>query len=94
MSIKNALRSLFSPLLNYFEAGDEPYSYKPSHRVILIVFGLMFCCLAMLVLWFALGQDAMYMLPVIIFGCIGLVSLVVGTLGTERAVSRLWKAGR
>ena len=62
------LRTLFAPLLNILEKGDEPYGYKPSHRKILLAVGALFLLLA----------------------CVSLVCLVVGAVGSERAVAKLW----
>jgi hypothetical protein len=31
------------------------------------------------------------MLPAIVFGCVGIVALVVATLGTDRAVAKIWR---
>ncbi len=88
--MKKLLRSLFSPVLNIFESASDAFVYKPSHRIILVVMGVLFCGLASLVLWFAQGQDPAYLLPVIIFGGTGLVSLVIGLLGTDQAVAKIW----
>ena len=88
--MKQHLRTLFSPILNILESGADPYAYKPSHRKILIFMGSLFTGLAGAVLWLAQGQDPGYLLPVAIFGVGGLLSLVVGILGTDRAVAKIW----
>ena len=90
MSIKQSLRTLLSPLLNILESGTEPYSYKPSHRIILIAMGSLFCGLAIAVYIFSQGADLGYLLPVIIFGTVGSVSLLIGFIGTDRAVAKMW----
>ena len=90
MSIKKKLRTLFSPVLNIFESGTETYNYKPSHRKILIVMGGLFTSLASLVLWLAQGEDPGYLLPVLVFGVAGLLSLLIGLIGNDRAVARIW----
>ena len=92
--MKNALRTLFSPLLKIFESGTEPFNYEASHRVILLVMGLLFSGLASAVGYYAQGQDPGYFLPVVIFGAVGLVSFVVGCLGTDRAVAKIWGSGK
>ncbi len=92
--IKNILRKLCSPLLSPLEAGEGDYNYKPSHRIALIALGALFLGLASLVAWFAVGQDPGYFLPVLVFGAVAVVSLIVGLLGTDRAVSRIWRSAR
>ena len=73
-----------------FESGNEPFVYKPSHRLILVIMGCLFCSLATLVLWFAIGNDPAYYLPVVVFGGAGLLSLLIGVAGTDRAVATIW----
>ncbi len=88
--MKQQLRILFSPILNLFESGSEPFTYKPSHRVILIAMGTIFSGLATLVFFIAQGEDLGYLLPVLVFGGIGVISLLVGLIGTDRAVAKIW----
>ena len=88
--MKKIIRSVFSPLLNLFESGTGSYEYKSSYRVILKIIGVLFSGLATLVFWLAKGEDPGYMLPVLIFGAVGLVSLVVAFAGSDRAVAKIW----
>jgi hypothetical protein len=88
--MKQLIRRLFSFILTPLEQGDEPFAYKPSHRKILIIMGVMFFCLGMGVLFMMPGFDFGYLLPVIIFGGGGIISVAVGTVGTDRAVSKIW----
>ena len=88
--MKKQLRAIFSPILNIFESGDEPISYKPSHRTILIVVGCLFSGLATVVFFLARGEEIGYLLPVLIFGCAGFIALLIGFLGTDRAVAKIW----
>lgn len=88
--MKQILRKIFSPVLNIFESGEEPFAYKPSHRTILIIMGGLFSGLATLVFFLAQGKDPGYLFPVLIFGGAGLLSLLIGFLGTDRAVAKLW----
>jgi len=92
--VKKLLRRLFAPILNILEAGDEPYLYKPSHRNVLLIIGALFTGLASLVLFLAQGEDPGYLIPVIVFGSVGLLSLLVGLLGSDRAVARIWGSGK
>jgi len=94
MFIKNVLRTLCMPVLKKLEAGDEPYEYKTSHRVILIVMGFIFTLLGSLVLYFAQGQEIAYFIPVVVFGGVGILSIIVGFAGSDRAVSKIWTSNR
>lgn len=88
--MKDLFRTLFSPVLRPLESGDEPFSYKPSHRKILIIVSLLFSFLAAVVLSLNHGGDMGYLFPVVVFGVVGVVGLVVGFLGSDRAVAKIW----
>lgn len=89
--MKDTLRALFAPLLGLFESGDGPYSYKPSHRTILLAVGGLFLLLASLSLFAAIAAaQAFAFFPFLIFFAASLVCLVVGGLGSDRAVARIW----
>lgn len=89
--MKEILRKAFSPILENFENGTEEYAYKKSHRVILIVMGILFAILAAAVTAMAADADSMgYYIPVVTFGLVSFVILIVGVLGNERAVSSIW----
>lgn len=84
--MKQALRSLFAPLLRAFEAGEGPYNYKPSHRSILMAVGGLFLLLASLSLFAAISAgQAFAFFPFLIFFSGAVVCLVVGALGSDRA---------
>lgn len=89
--MKVLLRKIFSFLLNPLERGDEPYAYKSLHRKVLVAVGVLFSFLAAVVLMM-MPPDAEkgYFLPVIIFGAVAVVAMVVAFLGNDRAVSKLW----
>ena len=88
--MKQQLRLIFSPILNIFESGTEPFSYKASHRAIMIFMGCLFTGLASLVFVFAQGEDLGYLIPVLVFGAVGFLCLLVGLLGNDRAVAKIW----
>jgi hypothetical protein len=89
--MKQILRSIFSPILNIFEKGSDAYAYKPLNRKILIFMGVTFAGLTVLVLKFIPeGVGISFLIPVIVFGSVAIVTLVVGFLGNERAVSKIW----
>ena len=89
--MKSLLQRLFSPLLNPFEQGTEPYEYKPMSRRILIVISVLFSILTA-VTFFLSPADAGLAIafPMIIFGGASFVCLIVGSLGSERAVAKIW----
>lgn len=84
-------RKLFAPLLDRLEAGEQPYRYTPKARLILWVTGLLFLALATgLAVFLPEGTDPAVLIPIGIFGLVGLFAIVVAWLGTERAVARVW----
>ena len=89
--MKNILRTLFAPLLAIFERGDGEFSYKKSHRVVLMVLGglFLFLSLVMAGLGMAFGQVAA-LIPGVVFLAVGLTAVVIGTVGSDRAVSKIW----
>jgi len=89
--VKSFFRKLFSPVLSRFEAGNEDYNYKPSHRTILIVVGGLFMFLAGfgLAMGFVTGQLAAAF-PALVFFVVASVCFIVGALGTDRAVAKIW----
>jgi len=92
--MKNALRILFSPILTLFEKQDVVFEYRSSHRVVLIVMSVLFLSLSAGVLFVGWDQDPTYLLPVIVFGGAGLLGMIVGCLGNDQAVARIWGSRR
>ncbi len=88
--VKSFFRAFFSPILGLFESGDETFLYKRSHRMILLFMSVMFSGLASVVFALMPDGDAGYWFPVVIFGSVGVVGFVVGLLGNERAVAKIW----
>ena len=89
--MRDFLRKVFWFILAVFEKGDGPYVYKPLNRVILIVVGLLFIFLSSIVLYTSDYVDGYgYLIPVIIFFTVVFVSTIVGLLGSERAVAKIW----
>lgn len=89
--MKTVFRKLFSPILNYFESAEGEYVYRKSHRTILIVVGILFLMLSTISIIAALltAQYAAF-IPVLVFFLAGLVCLVIGSLGNDRAVASIW----
>lgn len=89
--MKSALRTLFSPILKHFENGTEEFAYVASHRWITIAVGFLFfvvtaCSIALLVYTKSGGA----VLPMLAFGTLAVVSLVIGFLGSDRAIAKIW----
>ncbi|WP_319557642.1 hypothetical protein [Thiomicrorhabdus sp.] len=90
--MKALLRKLFAPILNPLEHGDDDFIYKPSHRTILIIMGVIFLILSGVALFFTFKVDQMAVLiPTLVFAAIGFVSLIVATVGNDKAVSKIWR---
>jgi hypothetical protein len=89
--MKQLLRKLCSPILNGLESGDEPYAVKPLNRKILVVIGVLFLGLGSAVAYLSIDMGEIgFLIPVVVFGGVSLVTLVVGVLGTDRAVAKIW----
>lgn len=92
--MKQILKKAFWPILRFFETDEPADNYRKSHRTILNILGGLFLILS-------LGSASAVIFtgkfeaiaPVIIFFCIGSVSLIVGVLGSDSAVSRIWGKG-
>lgn len=89
--MKVRLRKIFSPILEIFEAGEGEYNYRPSHRTILMVVGALFLLLSLVSMVAALYSATLgAWLPFVIFFCVGSVCEIVGFLGSDRAVAKIW----
>ena len=91
--MKSSLRALFSPILNIFESDNDPYQYKPSQRTILLAVSSLFTVLIIAICAFSLsagGDSYGFLIPVVVFSGVALVGFVVGFLGNERAVAKIW----
>ena len=92
-AMKALLRTLFSPILNVFEKSEEAYLYKPSHRKILIAMGVLFGILTSALIAIIVNSESNgALIPALVFGSVCLVTLVVGFLGTEKAVANIWNS--
>jgi hypothetical protein len=92
--MKPLLRTIFSPVLNPFEKGDEPFEYKSSSRTILLIVGCLFIGLSTAVTLMSASEDLSFLLVVVVFGGLGCLSLLIGSLGTDRAVANIWGSKR
>jgi uncharacterized membrane protein len=89
--MKSTMRNIFSPVLKVFESGEGEYSYRKSHRTILLIVGFLFWILASVSLVAAvLTTQVAAAIPFLVFFSVGSVCFVVGGLGTDRAVAKIW----
>jgi len=58
----------------------------------LLVIGALFSGLAAALFLLVPGEDLAYLFPVVVFGGVGLISLLIGSIGNDRAVAKIWKA--
>lgn len=93
--MKDILRKYLWPILTLFERGSEDYVYKASHRIILITVGTLFVFLSGVSAYFApMVEDKGGYIPVVVFFIVGIVCLIVGGLGNERAIAKIWGSRR
>ncbi|TNE81251.1 MAG: hypothetical protein EP334_02495 [Gammaproteobacteria bacterium] len=91
--MKALLRTLCAPILRPFESAAGDYEYRPSHRKILIALGLLFLLLSGGCFYASFAaSSAAGLLPATVFFVVGAVCEIVGFLGSDRAVARIWKS--
>jgi len=89
--MKTQLRKIFSFILKPFESGTEEYEYRPINRKILLFISFMFSGLATLVFYLTPeGSGLDYALPVIVFAVIAILGFIIGLLGNDRAIAKIW----
>lgn len=89
--MKETLRNIFRPVLAMFEKGEPAVGYRPSHRKILLAVGSLFLVLFAVSLFIAITSAQLgAIVPVLVFGGVSAVSMVVGCLGSDVAVARIW----
>jgi hypothetical protein len=89
--MEKIVRRTFQPILRIFESGDGEYRYEKSHRKILIAMGVLFLALSTVSAVLAVISSQLGgLIPFLVFFMIGLVCEVVGLLGSNRAVAKIW----
>lgn len=88
--MKTLLRKLLSPLLSPLEAGDKPFAYKPSHRIVLFIMSFVFTGLGTAVFFISPGTDLSYLIPVTLFGGGGVIGILLVLLAKDRAIAKIW----
>lgn len=86
----NLLRTIFSPILNIFEKNNDEFVYRTLNRKIVIFISVVFSLLAFGLPIYMPQLIAMgYWFVMIVFGTLSLVGLIVGLLGSDKAVAKL-----
>jgi isoprenylcysteine carboxyl methyltransferase (ICMT) family protein YpbQ len=89
--MEKIVKRIFQPILRIFESDDGEYHYEKSHRKILIAMGVLFLALSAVSAVLAIISSQMGgLIPFLVFFMIGLVCEVVGWLGSNRAVAKIW----
>ncbi|MBS3803591.1 MAG: hypothetical protein KGY54_03530 [Oleiphilaceae bacterium] len=83
--------SICWPILAWFERGETPTGYRASHRKILLAVAFLFMVLLGVASYFGLLAGSLgALIPVVVFFGISLVCTIVGLLGSDRAVAKIW----
>jgi hypothetical protein len=89
--MKKLLRQICWPVLRFFESGTGDYHYSKSHRTILLFVGSLFLFLSLVSLASALNTSKWgALVPFIVFFLAGMVCIIVGACGSDRAVAKIW----
>ena len=87
------LRNLFGFILNPLEKEDGDYQVHAMGRKILIIMGCLFTGLGAAVTTIIISLDDLdmgYLFPGVVFLLAGVFCLIVGCLGNDRAVAKVW----
>lgn len=88
--MKDRLRHLFHPILKFFENDSDDFKLTSTNRKVALFISVTFVIIAFLLPIIASTQPVTaYIFPVVVFGGIGFIGLVVGILGSDHAVAKL-----
>lgn len=88
--MKNLFKNIFSPILNIFENNNDEFIYRSLNRKITLFISSVFFLLAFALPVFLPQLFKMgYWFVMIVFGSLSLVGLIVGLLGSDKAVAKL-----
>ena len=86
----NFLRRLFSPILNIFENDDDEFVYRSLNRKIVLFISAVFFLLAFALPYYMPKLIEMgYWFVMLVFGSLSSVGLIIGFLGSDKAVAKL-----
>ncbi|MGH1428781.1 MAG: hypothetical protein ACRBEE_12630 [Arenicella sp.] len=91
--MKKTLRTLFGFILTPLERGEADFKKNPLGRKVLIIIGLLFSSLGGAVftaIHLLKLHDLGYLIPGVVFTTVGVLCLIVGCLGNDRAVAKVW----
>ena len=88
--MKNLFKNIFSPILNIFEQNNDEFVYRSLNRKIVLFISVVFSLLAFGLPAFMPKLIEMgYWFVMIVFGALSFVGLIVGLLGSDKAVAKL-----
>lgn len=88
--MKKILLNIFSPILNIFEKNNEEFVYRSLNRKITLFISSTFFALAFgLPLYMPHLIEMGFWFVMLVFGSLSSVGLVVGLLGSDKAVAKL-----
>lgn len=88
--MKNILKTVFAPILNIFEKNNDEFVHRSLNRKIVLFISSVFLILAFGLPAFMPQLINMgYWFVMLVFGTLSLVGLIVGLLGSDKAVAKL-----
>jgi len=88
--MKNLLKTIFSPILNIFENNNDEFIYRSLNRKIVLFISSVFFLLAFGLPYYMPQLIEMgFWFVMLVFGSLSAVGLIVGILGSDKAVAKL-----
>ena len=88
--MKNLIKNIFSPVLNIFENNNDEFIYRSLNRKIVLFISSVFFLLAFaLPLYMPQLVEMGFWFVMIVFGGLSSIGLIVGLLGSDKAVAKL-----
>lgn len=88
--MKKTLQKIFSPILNIFEKNNEEFVYRRLNRKIVLFISSTFFALAFgLPIYMPQLIEMGFWFVMLVFGGLSSIGLIVGLLGSDKAVAKL-----
>ena len=88
--MKKTLQMIFSPVLNIFEKNNDEFIYRTLNRKIVLFISSVFFMLAFgLPIYMPELIEMGFWFVMIVFGSLSSVGLIIGILGSDKAVAKL-----